>query len=176
MIRGQKWGIMKLTTTLNLLHKNHACKPRYKVLLAGLGLDYPKDKPIDLLTILDICGLDDALWAMCATAEDCEKVARLMGADFAEQALPIWQKYSNDKRTEMAIKAARDFANGKISREDMAAAWDAAWDAARAAARAAARDVAGDVAGAAAGAAAWAAAWAAARDKQREIFVGYLSE
>ena len=158
---------MKLTTTLNLLHEAHACEPRYKVLLAGLGLDYPKDKPIDLMTILDICGLDDAMWAMCATAENCKKVARLMAADFAKQVLPIWQKHSNDKRPEMAIKAARDFAHGKITREEMAAvrdaaraAGDAAWDAwdardAAWAARAAARD----------------AAW----DKQREIFARYLS-
>jgi len=148
---------MKLTTTLNLLHEAHACEPRYKVLLAGLGLDYPKDKPIDLMTILDICGLDDAMWAMCATAENCKKVARLMAADFAEQVLPIWQKHSNDKRPEMAIKAARDFAHGKITREEMAAAGNAA-----------------RAAGDAAGAAAWAAG-NAAWNKQRKIFARYLS-
>ena len=141
---------MTLTTTLDLLHKAYACTSRYKVLCAALGTDYPHDKPIDLLTILGSNGLDDALWAMCATEQDCEKIARLMAADFAEQVLPIWKKYSQDTRPELAIKAARDFANGLINREQLAAAWDAA--------------------GAAAGAAAWAAAW----EKQKEIFVGYL--
>ena len=164
---------MTLTTTLDLLHKAYACTSRYKVLCAALGTDYPHDKPIDLLTILGSNGLDDALWAMCATEQDCEKIARLMAADFAEQVLPIWTKYSQDTRPELAIKAARDFANGLINREQLAAAWDAAWDAARDAAWAAV----GAAAGAAAWAAAWnarAAAWAAAGEKQEEIFVGYL--
>jgi hypothetical protein len=170
---------MKLTTTLNLLHEAHACEPRYKVLLQGLGLNYPKDKPINLLTILDICGLDDALWALRATAENCEKVARLMAAGFAETVLPIWEKYSNDKWPSRAIKAARDFANGKITREEMDAARDAAlsarataWYAARDAARDAAADSAGSTAWDAArsaawdsaGATAWYAAWSTAGD------------
>ena len=168
---------MTLTTTLDLLHKAYACTSRYKVLCAALGTDYPHDKPIDLLTILGSNGLDDALWAMCATEQDCEKIARLMAADFAEQVLPIWKKYSQDTRPELAIKAARDFANGLINREQLAAAGDAgaaAWDAWAAAgdAGAAAWD-AGD-AGDAAWAAAGAAAGDAAREKQKEIFVGYL--
>jgi len=141
---------MELTTTLNLLHKAHACAPRYKVLLTALGTNYPPDRPINLLTILNLNGLDDALWALCATAENCDKVARLMAADFAGQVLPIWQQYSDDKRPASAIKAARDFANGLIT--------------------AAARDAAGAAARAAAGA----AAGGAARDKQKEIFIAYL--
>jgi hypothetical protein len=131
--------MMELTTTLNLLHKAGACKPGYRTLVKGLGTDYPDEKPINLLTILDINDLDDALWALRATTENCDVVARLMAADFAEQVLPIWKKYSDDKRPELAIKAARDFAYGKISKKDMAAAGVAALDAAaRAAARAAA--------------------------------------
>ena len=145
---------MKLTTTLKLLHKAGACVSGYRTLIEGLGNNYPQEKPINLLTILDINGLDDALWALCATAENCDTVARLMAADFAEQVLPIWEKYSSDKRPELAIKAARDFTNGKITRGQLAAARAAAWDAARSAA--------------------WDAAWDAAREKQREIFIGYL--
>jgi hypothetical protein len=137
---------MKITTTLRRLHDAGACTERYRVLLAALGTDYPQDQSIDLLTILETNGLDDALWAMRATAENCDKVARLMAADFAEQVLPIWQKYSQEKRPEMAIKAARDFANGNIKRHELAAAGDAAG----------------------------AAAWNAAQQKQREIFIIYL--
>jgi hypothetical protein len=175
---------MKLTTTLDLLHKAGACTSGYKTLITALGAEYPHEKPIDLLTILDTNGLEDALWALCATAENCDMVARLMAADFAEQVLPIWQKYSKDDRPALAIQAARDFAHGRIYRQEMAAAGDAAWAAARdaagdaardaagaaagAAARAAARDAAGDAAGDAAWAAARAAAWAAARDAARD--------
>ena len=139
-----------LTTTLKLLRKNHACTLLYKVLLTALGADYPRDKPINLLTILEHNGLDDALWALRATAENCDKAARLMAADFAEQALPIWlAAYPDDHRPELAIQAARDFANGLISAEELDAArsaarsaTDAAYAAADAAARSAARSAA----------------------------------
>ncbi len=178
---------MKLTTTFSLLRKASACKPRYEFLRAALSREeYGDHTPINLLTILETNGLNDALWALRATAEDCEKVARLMAADFAEAVLPIWQKYSQDKRPELAIKAARDFANGLISHQQRAAARaaeDAAGEAAREAARAA-REAAW-AAGDAAGDAEWAAARAAARDaaatardaaqkKQRDIFISYL--
>ena len=61
-----------------------------------------------------------------------EKTARLFAADCAEHVLPIWTKlYPRDKRPELAIKAARDFAQGKINKTDLTAAGAAAWDAAR---------------------------------------------
>ena len=148
---------MQLTTTLNLLHKASACTSRYKVLITALGTDYPADKPIDLLRILETNGLDDALWALRATEQNCDKIARLMTADFAEQVLPIWKKYApDDKRPELAIQAARDFAHGRITVQER----DAAWDAARDAGWDAARD-------------AWASG-AAAESKQEEIFRSYL--
>jgi hypothetical protein len=106
-----------------------------------------------------------------------EKTACLFAADCAEHVLPIFErKHPKDQRPRLAIKAARDFANGKIDAAAWAAARDAAGDAARDAAGAAARDAAWDAArdaagaaaraaaGAAAGAAAWAAARAAAWD------------
>ena len=139
---------MNLTTTFDLLHKARACSSRYRFLRESLK-DVKDDEPINLLTILETNGFDDALWALCATAENCDKVARLMAADFAEQVIPIWKKYSQDKRPELAIKAARDFAEGRITRDELTAARDA-WDA---------WDVAGDDSGAAR--AAWDAAWAA---------------
>ena len=170
-----------LTTTLKLLRKNHACTLLYKVLLTALGADYPRDKPINLLTILEHNGLDDALWALHVTAENCDKAACLMAADFAEQALPIWlAAYPDDHRPELAIQAARDFANGLISAEELnaaaaAARSAAAWSAARSAAWAAwsAARSADAAYTAARSAAARSVAWAA-REKQREIFIKYL--
>ena len=124
---------MNLTTTFDLLHKARACTSRYKFLRESLK-DVKDDEPINLLTILETNGFGDALWALCATAENCDKVARLMAADFAEQVIPLWKKYSQDKRLELAIKATRDFAEGRITRDELTAAWAAAGDAARAAA------------------------------------------
>ena len=59
----------RLTTTLNLLKARHACEERYKHLVQALGgTSYDHDKPINLLTILDLNGTADCLWALCATA------------------------------------------------------------------------------------------------------------
>ena len=119
-----------LTTTFALLRAAHACPPRYRFLREALK--YCEDHtPINVLTILDTNGIDDALWALCATAQDCEKVARLMAADFAELALAEWLKhYPDDDRPRLAIQAARDFANGVITAEQRSAAESAARSAA----------------------------------------------
>ena len=68
-----------------------------------------------------------------------ERTARLFAADCAADVLPIFeQAHPGNAGPRMAIKAARAFANGKISAEELDAAWDAAGAAARAAAGAAA--------------------------------------
>jgi hypothetical protein len=96
-----------------------------------------------------------------------------MAADFAEQALPIWQAYApNDNRPELAIKAARDYAHGRITRKELDAARDAAKAARDAGDAGDAWDAARDAAWAAE--AARAAAWDATRAKQRKIFINYL--
>ena len=153
---------MTLTTTFRKLRSTGACSQRYRFLRGALK-GVKDDDPINLLTILETNGLDDALWALKATVENCDQVARLMAADFAETALPIWRKYyPEDKRPELAIQAARDFALGRITTQERAAAWAAAGAAAWADAEAAAGATAWAAAGAAARAAARAAAWAAA--------------
>ena len=106
-----------------------------------------------------------------------ERTARLFACDCAEHVVALFEKkFPTDQRPSKAIKVSRLFADGKATKEELAAAgdaagaaaWDAAraagWDAARAAAGAAARAAAWDAAGDAAGAAAWDAAWAAAWD------------
>jgi hypothetical protein len=161
----------RLTTTLNRLKDAGACEDRYKHLVKALGgVVFDHDKPINLLTILETNGVDDCLWALCATVENCHKVARLMAADFAEVVLPIYEhNYPNDDRPRKAIEATRRFALGKIGVEAWCAAGDAAEDAAWAAGDAAWAAGAARAAACAARAAAWAAgdaAWAAgaARD------------
>jgi len=73
------------------------------------------------------------------------RTIRHFAADCAERVLPIFEKkHPKDDRPCRAIKAARDFADGKIDAAARAAAWNAAWDAARAAAWDAAGDAAWD--------------------------------
>ena len=175
---------MTLTTTFRRLRQACACKYGYEKLRAALPYaEYGDDTPINLLTILDTNGLDDAVWALRATEQHCDRIARLMAADLAEDVLPIWTaRFPEDDRPAKAIQAARDYAKGLISKAQLADARDAAW-----AAWAAARDAAwaawaaawaaARAAWAAARDAAWDAAWAApyaARARQIEIFKSYL--
>jgi len=156
-----------LTTTLNRLRSADACVSRYAHLLRALGPSFDHDAPINLLTILEHNGTEDCLWALCATAENCDQVARLMAADFAEAVLPVFEsQYPNDSRPRAAIEAARKFATGEITAAARDAARVASWAAAMAASEAAAWDAARAASWAAARAAAMAAydaAWAASR-------------
>jgi len=156
-----------MQTTLNKIKPYSPCKDGWDKLLNHLNKTQADDEPLELRTILESNGLDDTIWAFRAV-EGKDKEIRLFAADCAEMVLPIYEKdYPDDKRPRLAIQAARDYANGLITMQELAAARAAA----RAAAGAAAGDSAGDSAGdawAAARAAGWAAAgaaaWAAARD------------
>ena len=109
---------------------------------------------------------------MSAIDDLTEQEQRLIAADFAEHVLPLFEaEYPDDDRPRKAIEAARAYARGEITKEQLddarAAARDAAAAAAWDAARAAARDDARADARAAAAAAAGAAARTAARDDER---------
>ena len=68
-----------------------------------------------------------------------EQEQRLIAADFAERVLPLFEaQYPDDDRPRKAIEAARAYARGEITKEQLSAAGSAAWSAAGAAARAAA--------------------------------------
>ena len=150
---------IRLTTTLSMLREQGACASGYKKLRKHLGVEYPDDKPINLLVILKNNGVQDMLWCIRATVEPYED-HRLhlcgMYADFAESVLPIYErKYPNDERPRNAIEAARSGNRDRAAAAAAAAAYAA--DAAAAYAAAAAAAYAADAA-----AAAYAAAYAAA--------------
>jgi len=107
--------------------------------------------------------IDDRLWAAVRTDLIDESTIRLWSADCAERVLGLFEKViPDDNRPRQAIEAARAYARGTISIEEMYAAWSAAWDAHRDAAWDAERDAAGDAERDAAGDAAWSAAWSSA--------------
>lgn len=159
-------------TTFRKLHEAGACTERYRFLAKALGgiKTYGKDTPITLLQILDINGLDDALWALRA-CDDAEKFSRLLACDYVERVLHIFEaKYPDDDRPREAIAVSRRYARGEATDAELsaarnaagAAAGDAAWYAARNAARSA-------------GAAAR-AAWAAERMWQEQRLREMLEE
>ena len=156
----------KSTTTLAAIRAASPCEPGWKKLLAALGKTKADNEPLDLLTVLNSNGMDDALWVMSFAMPD-DQLARHFQAWCAEQVLHIFEAVRPDDRRvrdqiEMlrrddATKAERDAA--RVAAEAARASADAARDAADAAAR--------DAAWASARASARAAAWASARDAAR---------
>ncbi len=156
------------TTTLAAIRAASPCEEGWRKLLGHLGKTTADDEPLDLLTVLDSNGLDDALWVLSYAMPD-DRLARHFQAWCAEQVLHLFEaERPDDTRVRDQIAMLRnDEADDAARAAARAAAWAAARAAARAAAwaaaRAAARAAAGDAARAAARAAAWAAARAAAR-------------
>jgi len=166
-----------MQTTLNKIKSHNPCDGGWEKLLNHLNKTQADDEPLELRTILESNGIDDTIWALLAV-DGKDKEIRLFAADCAEMVLPIYEKYyPNDNRPRLAIQAARDYANGLITLEELAASSAAAWAASRAAARVAAWAASRAAARVAAEAAAWAAARAAARvagDEIKQLLIKYI--
>ena len=151
-----------MKTTLNKIRAHSPCEYGWKKLLTHLGKTKADDEPLEITTILDSNGLDDALWCLRAV-EGHDREIRLYAVWCARQV----QHLMTDKRSLDALDVAERFANGNATQAELATAWAATGEAARATAWAAAGAAAGNAAGNAAenaaGAAAGNAAWAAAR-------------
>ena len=127
---------MEVFTTFALARKAKACPPIIHKMAKYLGgiKKYGSSTPISLSLVLKVCGLGDALWALQITTQPINKEARLFAADCAEHVLPLFETlYPSDNRPRLAITAARQYANGEITLEQLRAArnsaWAAAWDA-----------------------------------------------
>ena len=149
-----------ITTTLARIRSHFPCESGWLKLLSGLNKTNADDKPLSLMTILEINGLGDAIWCLRA-CDNIDREARLFAVDCAEEIRHLMK----DNRSLAALDVALRYAEGEATDRELASARAAAWavdgDAARAAARAAAWAADCVAAKAAAGAAAWAAAWAA---------------
>ena len=113
------------TTTLNRIRGASPCEDGWRKLLTHLGKARADDEPLDLLTVLDSNGLDDALWVLSFAMPD-DRLARHFQAWCAEQVVHLFEaERPGDSRVRDQIAMLR--------RDD-------ATDAARAAASAAASD------------------------------------
>ena len=143
-----------MKTTLKAIRNHGPCESGWVNLLGALGKTKADDEPLSLLEILKSNGLDDALWCLRAV-DGYDKEIRLYAVWCARQV----QHLMTDKRSLDALDVADAFANGKVTKKELAAARDAAG---------AARDAAG-AAWAAALAAALAAAGAARATQEKEL-------
>ena len=139
-----------MKTTLNKIRAHEPCSDGWKKLLKHLGKTEADDEPLNIKTIIESNGLEDALWCLRAV-EGKDKEIRLYAVWCARQV----QHLMTDKRSLDALDVAERFANDLASKEELKTARDAA------------RVAAWATSGIAAGVAAWAAAWRSARDAAR---------
>ena len=158
-----------ITTTLNRIRDHSPCQPGWEKLLVGLGKTKADDEVLSFATILEIVGLDDALW-YCRAEPQYAKEWRLFAVAVARRV----EHLNTDPRVKNAIDVAERYAHGEATDAELKAARDAAWEAAGDAAWEAAWTAAWAAwyaawdARAAAAADAAAAAWSAAGDAERE--------
>ena len=134
-----------ITTTLKAIRQHRPCGLEhgstngYQKLVKFLGKDYGDETPIRFSQIVESNGVEDAYLCLCTLPKEHNNEVLLLQADVAERVLHIYEaKHPNCKKPRQAIEAARAYARGEISKEELAAARAAAWAAALDAARAAA--------------------------------------
>ena len=100
-------GGKMISTTLNKIRDCHPCENRWKILMKSLGKTKADDEPMAFITILDILGLDDALWCTRSAPEHAN-VWRLYAVWCAKQT----QHLMTDPRSIAAIDVAELYALG----------------------------------------------------------------
>ncbi|MHB8388175.1 MAG: hypothetical protein ACYDBH_01180, partial [Acidobacteriaceae bacterium] len=145
-----------MKTTLAAIRAHDPCKASWGKLLAALGKIQADEEPLPFTRILDVLGLDDALWCLRA-APQYERQTRLFAVWCARQVAHLMC----DPHSRAALDVAERYARGAASEDELNRAAAAAWAAAAAQAAAWARATA-EAAQAAAQAAAETASTAAA--------------
>ena len=79
-----------MKTTLNQIKACSPCKVGWAKLLSHLGKTKADDVSLDLLTIFESNGLDDALWSLRAVQGE-DAVIRRLACDFALSVQPLWK-------------------------------------------------------------------------------------
>jgi len=125
-------GDKMIYTTFALAHQAGACTDSYRKLARALGgiEKYGANTPIPLDQIIEVLGLNDAIWAMRCTTTPAENVMIEFSCRCAEHVLVHFEAfYPEDQRPRQAIDAARRCITDKSADwAAWAAAW-AAWDA-----------------------------------------------
>lgn len=100
---------MRLTTTIEKLKDFPPCED-----VSPIGVTVGQ---VGLLTLLDACGSDYTLWALCVTDQNAERVAEQLVAKFTAAALEVLEAYAPP--ADSMLTAARQFMNDEISLVDL---------------------------------------------------------
>ena len=134
-----------ITTTLNRIRKYSSSETGWVKLLNGLGKTAADDEPFPFAKILEINGLDRALWC-CPAEPQYNREWRLLLVAYVKRD----EHRITDPERKNMLDVAERYANGKATEKEMSAAWD--------------RDAIRDTAWIAARDAVWGIPWDAKRD------------
>ena len=123
-----------MNTTMNEIRTHHPCEASWRVLLRGLGKIQADDDPLAYSRIMEICGLDDTLWAIAR----CHPRGPRICAEFALWCAEGVREHMSDPRATAVLDLTREYLAGQSTIDQLQAARAAACAAARAAACAAA--------------------------------------
>lgn len=104
-------------TTLNKIKKYNPCKKRWIMLLHKLKKTKADDEPLAFITILDLMGLNDTLWAL-RSAPEYNKEWKLYAVWCAKQI----QHLMTDPRSINMLDVAEKYANGKATLKELTVA------------------------------------------------------
>ena len=131
--RKEEGGGTILYTTFRLAHKAKACQESYCKFAQSVGgvEKYGRDTPIPLTKIIEVLGLQDALWCLSVTTVDSSRFTRLLTCEFAGHVLGNFERWSpDDMCPRETIEVSRRFAGGLASSEELrSAAYSAAYSA-----------------------------------------------
>jgi hypothetical protein len=114
-----------ITTTLNRIRAHVPCREGWTKLLNGLDKDKADDEPLLFSRIIQINGIQDALWC-CRAEPQYAREWRLFAVWCARQI----QHSMTDERSIKALDVAERYANGLATCDELEAASYSAWAAA----------------------------------------------
>ena len=103
-----------MKATLNTIRSFSPCAESWKKLLAHFGKTEADDTEVDIMDIIDILGVDDALWALRAV-EGHDREIHLLAVSFARRV----QHKMRDPRSLNAMDVAERYANGQATKEEL---------------------------------------------------------
>jgi hypothetical protein len=116
-----------MRTTLNKIREHSPCRDNWEKLLRGLGKTQADDDPMWIDEILDINGLDDAIWCLRAV-EGCDREIRLYAVWCARRVQHHVTDYLSVAALDFAERCARvDVNNARMRAEQKAAQNAATW-------------------------------------------------
>ena len=97
-----------MNTTLNEIRTHHPCEESWGVLLRSLDKTKADDEPLAYSRIMEICGLDDTLWAIAR----CHPRGPRICAEFALWCAEGVREHMSDPGATAVLELTREYLDG----------------------------------------------------------------